>query len=71
MTTRMMTAATILILGVLASNCAHRPASTSTADPCIAFRPLYWSGKDTRATKDQADSHNRVWKRLCAAKVKP
>jgi hypothetical protein len=28
-------------------------------------RPIYWSAKDTRTTKEQADRENAKWKRLC------
>lgn len=33
---------------------------------CHIAKPVYWSKSDTRATKEQVDRHNRVWKRLCA-----
>ena len=32
---------------------------------CAIYRPVYWSAADTRRTKEQADSNNRKWKRLC------
>ncbi len=57
----------VLLLALLLGGCAHQSA-TATADPCIAFRPMYWSSKDTRASLDQMDSHNRVWKQLCTKK---
>ena len=59
-----------LFLLLLLAGCSHMPAVTPNADPCIAFRPIYWSSKDTSATLDQVDSHNRVWKELCGTKVK-
>ena len=55
----------VLVSSLLLAGCAHQVA-TATADPCVAFRPMYWSSKDTRASLDQMDSHNRVWKKLCA-----
>ncbi|MGE5163039.1 MAG: hypothetical protein ACM3IH_03310 [Sphingobacteriales bacterium] len=60
--------AAVLLLAALLAGCAHYPAVTATADPCVAFRPIYWGAKDTRATLDQIDSHNRVWKELCQKK---
>ncbi|TAK50222.1 MAG: hypothetical protein EPO23_03180 [Xanthobacteraceae bacterium] len=32
---------------------------------CQIAKPIYWAASDTRATKEQVDTHNRVWKRLC------
>lgn len=39
----------------------HAPASNY----CQITRPITWSSKDTRLTKEQVDTHNRTWKRLC------
>ena len=30
---------------------------------CMIAKPIYWSAKDTRRTKEQADIHNRKLKR--------
>lgn len=32
---------------------------------CAIYKPVLWSKDDTRSTKEQVDSNNRVWKRLC------
>jgi hypothetical protein len=32
---------------------------------CQIAKPIYWSSKDTRGTKEQADRENRKWKALC------
>lgn len=32
---------------------------------CQIYQPIQWSAKDTRGTKEQVDSNNRVWKELC------
>jgi hypothetical protein len=52
-------------------------ACAKQADPAVAIapycdvaRPIYWSGKDTRATKEQADRENAKWKRLCGDKAR-
>jgi hypothetical protein len=60
-----------LLLAAL-SGCAKelpQPA-VAVAPYCDVARPIYWSAKDTRATKDQADRENAKWKRLCAASAK-
>lgn len=41
---------------------APKPATDSY---CEISKPIYWSASDTRATKEQVDTHNRVWKKLC------
>lgn len=41
------------------------PQSTPVSDYCMIARPIYWHAADTRPTKEQVDSHNRVWKSLC------
>lgn len=33
---------------------------------CNLARPIYWSAKDSRGTKEQVDRENAKWKRLCA-----
>jgi hypothetical protein len=35
---------------------------------CQIARPIFWSQKDSRATKIEVDTHNRIWKQLCAEK---
>lgn len=32
---------------------------------CQVAKPIYWSAADTRATKQDADRHNRIGRRLC------
>lgn len=32
---------------------------------CAIAKPITWSAQDTRATKEEVDTHNRIWKRLC------
>lgn len=40
------------------------PAAPPPADTfCQIAKPIYWSAKDTRRTKEQADIHNRKLKR--------
>lgn len=37
---------------------------------CKNFKPILWSAADTRKTKEDIDTENRKWKRLCAAAPK-
>ena len=55
--------------GLLAMYCVtvHTPATTG-ATFCQVSAPIYWSVGDSRKTKEQVDSHNRKWKRLCKTK---
>lgn len=32
---------------------------------CQLYAPVYWSRADTRRTKEQIDTNNRVWKSVC------
>ncbi|WP_334362433.1 hypothetical protein [Bradyrhizobium sp. AZCC 1578] len=32
---------------------------------CQAFKPIYWSGKDTQATAAEVKEHNAAWKAIC------
>lgn len=42
------------------------PVATPPTDSfCQIARPIRWAAGDTRKTKEQADTHNRKWKRLC------
>lgn len=45
-------------------------AATVGATFCQTARPIYWSAGDTRATKEQADTHNRIGRKLCGWKGK-
>lgn len=37
----------------------------ATDSYCLTYRPVMWSSKDTRQTKEQVDKNNRVWKAVC------
>lgn len=45
--------------------CTPADAPPPEAAYCDIARPVLWSARDTRATKEQADRENRKWKRLC------
>ena len=59
----LMAAACAALLG----GCAHDVSAPalSAAPYCDVAKPIYWSSKDTRQTKEQADRENAKWKRLC------
>jgi hypothetical protein len=61
-----------LVLALL-SACAKQQAdpAVAVAPYCEVARPVYWSAKDTRATKEQADRENAKWKRLCGDQARP
>lgn len=43
-----------------------KPVNTPPADTfCKITRPIQWHASDSRKTKEQADTHNRKYKRLC------
>lgn len=44
------------------------PPATAGAMFCRVYTPVRWAAADTRGTKEQVDSLNRIWKRLCAKK---
>jgi hypothetical protein len=44
---------------------ADQQAVASGATFCQVAKPFYWSAKDTRSTKEQADTWNRKGKALC------
>jgi type IV pilus biogenesis protein CpaD/CtpE len=55
-----------LVLALLSACAKQQPEPALAVAPyCEVARPVYWSAKDTRATKEQADRENAKWKRLC------
>ena len=68
-----MRALTASVLLVALSGCAGElpPSGVAVAPYCDVARPINWSAKDTRVTKEQADGENAKWKRLCAGAAKP
>ena len=43
-----------------------KPVATPPSDTyCSIARPIQWHKSDSRKTKEQADTHNRKYKRLC------
>ena len=41
------------------------PPATAGATFCQIAQPILWSASDSRVTKEQADEHNRIGKKLC------
>ncbi len=57
----------MLCVGLLLMWCSPQaaPPAVAGATFCEIYAPVLWSKHDTRATKEQVDQLNRVWKRLC------
>lgn len=51
--------------GVFLKAAGLATSATAGATFCQVAVPHYWSPADTRMTKEQADEHNRIGKRLC------
>jgi len=70
--TRLALTCMILTFAIPLASCA---TTTDIAVPttdrvaCQAFKPIYWSGKDTPATAAEVKEHNAAWKAICAAKA--
>jgi hypothetical protein len=47
----------------------HQEAPAPISTYCQIAKPMYFSKDDTRKSKEQMDTHNRVWKKLCAPAV--
>jgi hypothetical protein len=54
----------LALLGLAGCQTVNTPAPTG-ATFCDVAKPIYWTPTDTRRTKEQVDSHNRVGKELC------
>lgn len=67
-----MRAAAIIALAALLAGCSTTrqvPVPTGVTF-CQAYSPrIAWHATDTRLTKQQVDSLNRRWKRLCGGKA--
>ena len=53
-------------IGLLVVHCFmpdNAPASGATF--CQLYQPIFWSATDSRHTKEQVDTLNRMWKGLC------
>lgn len=55
----------MICLGFLFFFSCELPQSLPANDYCAITRPIYWHADDTRRTKEQVDTHNRVWKVTC------
>ena len=57
----------MLTLAIPLGSCATTTVSAVPTDKvaCAAFRPIYWSGKDTPATAAEVKEHNAAWKAIC------
>lgn len=57
----------MLCIGLLVMWCViQQPKAAPAIDTfCQNYKPVYFSPNDTRPTKEQIDTNNRKWKRLC------
>ncbi len=58
----------ILLTVCFPINQKHLPSAANGATFCQIYQPVYIAPTDTRKTKEQVDSLNRVWKELCQKK---
>jgi hypothetical protein len=53
-------------VGLIVIYChVQQQPATAGARFCDVAKPITWSAKDTRRTKEMIDEHNRVGVRLC------
>ncbi len=53
---------------LLVTGCATvpgMPPPVSSSFCSVARGPIFWSGSDSRQTKEQVDNYNRIGKKLC------
>lgn len=55
----------MLCFGILVMVCQLQQHPVPADTFCQIYSPIYWSASDTRKTKEQIDTNNRKWKRLC------
>lgn len=56
-------------IGLVVAWCnVTQPGVSQGATFCQVYKPTMWSSSDTRKTKEQIDTLNRQWKRLCQTK---
>lgn len=58
----------MICFGVIVMYCQLQGAPVPTDTFCQLYQPVYWSATDSRKTKEQIDTNNRKYKRLCNAK---
>lgn len=56
----------MLCYGLLLVMWCDQPSPPVPSDSyCSVYKPVMWSSKDTRQTKEQVDRNNRVYKSVC------
>lgn len=58
----------MICFGILIMVCelTAKPPPPPPDTYCQIARPIYWSAADTRKTKEQIDTENRKYKKLCS-----
>lgn len=55
----------MMCFGLLIMFCQPQAAPPVADTYCQIAKPIYWDAADTRKTKEQIDTENRKWKKLC------
>lgn len=55
----------MLCFGIILMVCQLQQQPVPVDTFCQIYKPVYWQASDTRKTKEQNDTNNRKWKRLC------
>lgn len=59
----------MLCVGILVAWCfVQEPTSAAGDSYCLIAKPIQMSHADTRRTKEEVDTHNRVYKATCGVK---
>lgn len=58
----------MMCFGLLIMFCQPQAAPPQSDSYCQIAKPIYWSAADTRRTKEQIDTENRKFKKLCMGK---
>lgn len=64
----MLTCKAIPIIGMLLGQMTCEQVGAPPDTFCQIAKPFLWARTDTRLTKEQADTHNRIGKKLCGWK---
>jgi hypothetical protein len=58
----------MMCFGLLIMFCQPPAPPPVVDDYCETYKPIYWAAADTRKTKEQVDTENRKFKKLCGGR---
>lgn len=58
----------MMCFGLLIMFCQPQAAPPVADTYCQIAKPIYWDAADSRKTKEQIDTENRKYKKLCMGK---